>query len=100
MEYAHKTCTLYTNTVDGESEHNKKMGHARKLESFVWSNNEMELLWLALNYNASKARYLLQYEHNHVVCCETLLTGSNWPIGQSYAKYVFTQKSVSMWMAS
>ena len=45
-------------TVDGETEHNKKkmkMASARKPESFVWSDNEDELLLrLTLNYKASK----------------------------------------------
>ena len=44
-------------TVDGETEHSKKMKVAsvRKPESFVWTVNEVELLLqLRLNYKASK----------------------------------------------
>ena len=45
-------------TVDGETEHNKKkikMASARKPESFVWTDNEVELLLrLTLNYKESK----------------------------------------------
>ena len=45
-------------TVDGETEHNKKkmkMASARKPESFVWTGNEIELLLrLTLNYKACK----------------------------------------------
>ena len=45
-------------TVDGETEHNKKttkMASVRKPESFVWTDNEAELLLrLTLNYKASK----------------------------------------------
>ena len=45
-------------TADGETKHNKKkmkMASARKPESLVWTINEVELLlWLTLNYKASK----------------------------------------------
>ena len=43
--------------VEEETEHKKKtkMASARKPESFVWTNNEVKLLlWLTLNYKASK----------------------------------------------
>ena len=45
-------------TVDRETKHNKKkmkMTSARKPESFVWTDNEVELLLrLTLNYKESK----------------------------------------------
>ena len=57
-EHAHKACAANKQTVDGETEHNKKkmkMASARKPESFVWTVNEVELLLrLTLNYKANK----------------------------------------------
>ena len=51
-------CTVSKQTVDGETEHNKKkmkMDSARKPESVVWTVNEVKvLLRLTLNYKASK----------------------------------------------
>ena len=49
---------VYKQTVDGETEHNKKkmkMASARTPESFVWSDNEVELLLRhAFDYKVSK----------------------------------------------
>ena len=49
---------LCKQTVDGETEHNMKktkMATARKPESLVWTDNDVELLlWLTLNYKVSK----------------------------------------------
>ena len=79
-------------TLDGETKHNKKkmkMARARKPESFVRTDNKVQLvLRLTLNYKASKlqeyqAQYLLRHEHEHVVrhcccccCCYATLWGS------------------------
>ena len=50
-------------TVNGETKHNKKktkMASARKPESFVWTDNEVELLLrLTLDYKASKLQETL-----------------------------------------
>ena len=58
MEHAHKLRAVNKQTVERETEHNKKtmkMASARKPELFVWTVNEVELLlWLTLNYKASK----------------------------------------------
>ena len=51
--------TVNKQTLDGETEHNKKMKMAsgRKLESFVWTSNEVELLLgLTLNYKVRKLK--------------------------------------------
>ena len=74
-------CTVYKQTVEEETKHKKKktkMASARKPESFVWTDNEVELLQLALDYRASTAQYLLQHEHEHVVsrCCYQTSCGS------------------------
>ena len=51
-------CAVNKQTVEGETKHKKKrmqMARARKPESFVWTDNEVELLLrLSLNYKASK----------------------------------------------
>ena len=63
--------SVYKQTVDGETEHNKKkmkMACTMRTESFVWTVNEVELLlWLTLNYNASKLQERLNIFYEHVV---------------------------------
>ena len=47
MEHAHKLRAVNKQTVERETEHNKKtmkMASARKPELFVWTVNEVELL--------------------------------------------------------
>ena len=62
--------TVNKQTVDGETEHNKKrmkMPSARKPESFVWTGNEVELLLrLTLDYKASKLQ-----ESLNIFCTNT-----------------------------
>ena len=61
-------------TVDGETEHNEKktkMASARKPESFVWTDNEVELLLrLTLDNKASKLQETrTQALVRHCCCC-------------------------------
>ena len=64
---------VYKQTIDRETVHNKKktkMACARKPELFVWTDNEVQLLlWLTLDYKASKLQETRTQAAVHHCCC-------------------------------
>ena len=64
---------VYKQTIDRETVHNKKktkMASARKPELFVWTDNEVQLLlWLTLDYKASKLQETRTQAAVHHCCC-------------------------------